>query len=309
MNHTINNFHQINYLKTKMIDMKHLAMNWKDETELSLLLQEIKTEENGVNREENGVNSEENGVNSEENGDINNNIVKKMVDIKYEPFAIHDLQQYNPIYSLFFDLTTTNYNSISLNHKYHIKNLKEIVDTQTNETIKKNIFVKFAPLLDPLRYMIGKYDISNTNITALPTPFTQDKTHSKLNSVSNASYVDCFFYFLSSILLNDHQFPNGIDFYGSFLGNQEKFKINVEDDLEYLNTSSFFHQHLNKLFFLDNLNDEYYTHEYGNGSRNYRRKIQIIEDNVENIEIFELPQQFDAAPINLHLQSNNIVCE
>ena len=44
----------------------------------------------------------------------------------YEPFKINNLQQYNPLYSVFFELSNKNYDSISLNHKYIIKDLKNI---------------------------------------------------------------------------------------------------------------------------------------------------------------------------------------
>jgi hypothetical protein len=64
----------------------------------------------------------------------------------------------------------------------------------------------------------------------------------------NASYVDNFFYFLSSILLNTHNFIHGIDYYGSFLGIQKSFKVNISEDLEYLTTSDFFLEKIGTLF-------------------------------------------------------------
>ena len=34
---------------------------------------------------------------------------------------------------------------------------------------------------------------------------------------------------------------NSIDYYGAFIGRQEKFLYNIADDLEYLNSSDYFH--------------------------------------------------------------------
>ena len=42
------------------------------------------------------------------------------------PYKISKLQQYNPIYSKFFELNANNYDSISLNHKYHRCHLPSI---------------------------------------------------------------------------------------------------------------------------------------------------------------------------------------
>ena len=45
------------------------------------------------------------------------------VENQYQPFDIENLQQYQPIYSLFFDMTENNYNSIQFNHHFHIKDI------------------------------------------------------------------------------------------------------------------------------------------------------------------------------------------
>jgi len=37
-----------------------------------------------------------------------------------ENYGIYNLQNYLPIYNRFFKLTENNYNSINLNHKYHL---------------------------------------------------------------------------------------------------------------------------------------------------------------------------------------------
>ena len=46
----------------------------------------------------------------------------------------------------------------------------------------------------------------------------------RINCLDNSSYVDGFFSYLSSKLLNEYGFVHGIDFYGSFLGIKKNIK-------------------------------------------------------------------------------------
>ena len=163
---------------------------------------------------------------------------------QYSPFAIQDLQLYNPIYPRFFEMTPKNSEKLALNHPYHIQDINHVVDLAKNAVVEKPIFVKFSPLLDPFRYMIGKYDVQDVRIKTMPTlGSTEETVHPKILSQNNASYVDCFFSYLSSSLLHKHGLVNGIDFYGSFLGVQKQFKVCVTDDMDYLRGSDFFNQH------------------------------------------------------------------
>jgi len=187
---------------------------------------------------------------------------------KYKPFKIEGIQNYNPLYKNIFELSSNNYNSISLNHKYNFLNLNDVVESNTDKIISKESFIKFSPLLDPIRYLIGKYQ-NNDNITELPS--INKTVHPKLNSMNNASYVDNFFCYLSSQLLNTHGLINGIDYYGSFLGVQEKYKINVADDIEYLNQSDFFLKNRKLLYEIDDFEDPFTNV----GSRCNKHKIDI----------------------------------
>ena len=42
---------------------------------------------------------------------------------KTNNYGVNNLQQYNPLYSVFFNLIENNYNNIQLNHRYQIVNL------------------------------------------------------------------------------------------------------------------------------------------------------------------------------------------
>ena len=176
---------------------------------------------------------------------------------------VNNIQLYNPIYPLLFDLDESNWNNISLNQKYHIHSnntVKEIIQNdlgKENEEIPKNIFIKYSPLLDPVKYMIGKYDVYDQKIRTLPNLTTTDQEcHSKLMNPMNSSYVDNLFYYLSSMMKNKYGFAHGIDFYGSFLGIQDRFSFKIEDDLEYLADSQFFLSNIGKLMVLENVDEE-----------------------------------------------------
>jgi hypothetical protein len=173
-------------------------------------------------------------------------------------------QNYIPIYSRFFNLNETNYNSINLNNKWYISNVEQqiedndnlfvckIKNIETNKVKNKEVFFKMAPLLDPYKYMIGKYETYNSTLFNLPKlNSTAKDCDSKFIDTNNSAYVDGLFLFLSSQLIHSHKFIHGVEYYGSFLGIKNEFKINVFDDIDYLNNSDFFNKNKNILFKID----------------------------------------------------------
>jgi hypothetical protein len=100
--------------------------------------------------------------------------------------------------------------------------------------------------------MIGKYDITNPKLFNLPKlDSTAEDCNPKFMDVNNAAYVDGMFLFLSSQLRHTFKFDHGVDYYGSFLAIKNDFKINVFDDIDYLNNSDFFNKNKNVLFKID----------------------------------------------------------
>ena len=175
-------------------------------------------------------------------------------------------QNYIPIYARFFNLNDTNYNSINLNNKWFISSINTERNDEENDNIfmcriknmdnskvkDKEVFFKMAPLLDPYKYMIGKYDISNEKLFNLPKlNSTIEDCNAKFIDTNNAGYVDGLFLFLSSQLRQTFKFIHGVDYYGSFLAIKNDFKINVFDDIDYLNNSEFFNKNKNILFKID----------------------------------------------------------
>lgn len=175
-------------------------------------------------------------------------------------------QNYIPIYNRFFNLNDTNYNNINFNNKWYISNINSegknedndnlfmcrIKNIDTNKVKDKEVFFKMAPLLDPYKYMIGKYDISNPRLFNLPKLNSNvEECNSKFIDVNNSAYVDGLFLFLSSQLKHAYNFTHGVEYYGSFLAIKNEFKINVFDDIDYLNNSDFFNKNKNILFKID----------------------------------------------------------
>ena len=182
---------------------------------------------------------------------------------KENTLKLSKIQNYIPIYNRFFTLNETNYNNINLNHKWCISNIKTdnkhtanknlynctIKNSNNDKTKEKEVFFKMAPLLDPYKYLIGKYNTQDTNLFNLPRfDSTKLNTHSKFIDYNNSAYVDGFFLFLNSHLMHEHNFFHGVDYYGSFLAIKNEFNINVFDDIDYLNNSDFFNKNKNTLF-------------------------------------------------------------
>ena len=167
-------------------------------------------------------------------------------------------QNYIPIYNRFFSLNETNYNNVNLNHHWYITSINEreadkvcfpckIKSTATEKSKTKDIFFKLAPLLDPYKYLIGKYKLSD-DLFHLPNMTESTKVNSKLLDVNNSAYVDGFFVYLSSCLNEHSNFIHGINYYGSFLSIKRDYEINVADDLDYLTNSDFFVKNKGVLF-------------------------------------------------------------
>ena len=203
---------------------------------------------------------------------------------------ITEMQNYIPIYSRFFSLNETNDNKINLNNKYSIKKIKNqesenkfkiLVEANdaNNTNHSKDAFFKYSPLIDPSKYMAGKYkDISQNIIHNLPK-LNSKNILKKFNCHDNSAYIDSFFSYLTSQLLNTYKFIHGIDFYGSFLGIKENFKFDITDELEYLYDYDYFHKNRNILFRTDEINEELMDDD----TRKNRTKIDI--GNNEEIKI------------------------
>ena len=233
-----------------------------------------------------------------------------------ESLFLSKTQNYIPIYKRFFELNDTNWNSINLNHKWYISSIKEgdeensnlfnckIKNINTQKTKEKDVFFKLAPLLDPYKYLIGKYDISNKDLFNLPDINSDESTvNSKFLDQNNSAYVDGFFIYLTSNLNRSNNFLHGLDYYGSFLSIKNNFKINVFDDLEYLTNSDFFNKNKNVLFEVNN-----YDHLFQDENKKKKPiKIEYNSSEKSNLSIKSFNEEiFEEIFENNELNADNL---
>ena len=214
------------------------------------------------------------------------------------------IQNYIPIYRTIFLLNENNFNKITLNTTISLS-------SQLN---MENIHVKFAPIMDPFRYIMGKYSQYNEEIFCLPTFFhdTDLKETSrpfyKINNPLNSSYVDGVFYYLSTKLIEKYNFLNGVQSYGNFIGIKNNFKFKINDDLEYLISNKYFLKNSNKLFQVDDYSSIFSNDDDCSATHtNKKNKINIsnhsmIDDSLDDIlDVSEYQ--------NVSKETEIIVCE
>lgn len=211
-------------------------------------------------------------------------------------------QNYVPIYSKYFSLNESNYNNINLNHTYNICGISEKKDenkfivnvTDGKTTESKNVHFKLSPLFDPIKFLIGKYE-EDVDYLTLPS-LEKSRANEKLNDQNNAAYVDSFFSYLTSQLLHTHNFAHGIDLYGSFLAIKNDYKININDDIDYLQDSTYFKKYNNveKNNVTFTLEDEYISSQIFSDSRTNKDKLVVSDDStVLNLSDISDLDQFD----------------
>jgi hypothetical protein len=233
---------------------------------------------------------------------------------------ITDLQLYIPLYRNFFQFNDKIAKYTTLNHTNRLLKVLDEGDNPKDISSKnhymiqiwnhnrekrenKPAFFKFSPLMDPTKYMIGKYENLQSrteyDIYRLPSFYegqrssldNSQKTSKKIDSVHNSAYVDGFFCYLSSAIKQNYGFIHGIDFYGSFLGVHQSFAYDIMDDIDYLDDSEHFHQ--NKSTFNDTperqsaskfvIDSRFYEYDEDDSRKN--RKPLILKENTDSLSI------------------------
>ena len=248
------------------------------------------------------------------------------------PYENNEYTKYNPLHKeLGINLMT--------NVKYEKKltyNKYEIID---KNGIKKECFKKFITLVDYVKFLIGKY--KNDNIQILPGQKeleTESKIELEINKTDietsnisdiieiskseslfneyincyhNYAYVDGFFYYLTSTLL-EKGFIHGLDFYDSYICISKECEINIVNDFEYLCDSNFFSEKLNNQFYFknENLGDFFNKKEpivIGDDNEPVEfeeiEEIEEIEESKESKELEELEKETEEIELDLELNT------
>ena len=242
----------------------------------------------------------------------NSLLFKNLEDVKL--LNVEKIQNYIPVYKKFFDLNENNYDNINLNNYYSLKNITTkktdniydgIIINEKSIEYKKEVFFKFSPIIDPIKFITNSYDLSHSDLLNLPQYNIEDSISENMYSYNNSAYVDSFFYYLTSQLLHNYNFMHGTDFYGSFLGIKNDFYFNIADDIENLHESEIFHKNKNNLFEITN---EYYLNVSNYDSRNYKFPLKIGNDiddkNILNLSDISSISDIDNLFINNDLSKN-----
>ena len=220
------------------------------------------------------------------------------------PYENDEYTKYNPLHK---ELGIT----LTSNVKYEKKltyNKYEIID---KNGIKKECFKKFITLVDYVKFLIGKY--KNDNIQILPgqTKLEESKTEDPsnevctqsqslfqdyINSYHNYAYVDGFFYYLTSTLL-DKGFIHGLEFYDSYICISKECEIDIVNDFEYLCDSNFFSEKLNNQFYFkdENLGDFF----------NKKDPIVISDETEAMVDFEELLDEIEIKDSEQNEESEN----
>ena len=233
---------------------------------------------------------------------------------KTDNLGVESIQNYIPLYSNFFDINEENYNLINLDNKYSINDIEKKLDelsfsietlNEKNNFFKKECFFKISPLLDPLKYIMGKYKhIELDNLLLLPN--LKNKCYKKILDKNNNAYVDSFFSYLTSKLLHHHKFTNGLDFYGSFLGIKNDFNINIADELDCVYDSTFFHDNKNVLFNIDEVDDDLIDFVDSSNRKKRLKLNESIEIKCDKLDIQEYDKVFELTEENLNKHNSEL---
>ena len=248
--------------------------------------------------------------------------------------GLENIQNYLPIYTNFLNINNKNYNTVGLNSYFEPRSVvlpvpgananadddgscdeydPHYLDVEMVDTTKPNcnpevkgVFVKYSPLLDPIRFLSGKYSsIEMSKLMELPTYVDTDTdtpksnpATTKITDVNNSAYVDGFFTYLSSKVLHAHKFVHGLDYYGAFAGHKRRFEVDITDDTDFFSNCSFFNSNLGKLFHMDEYSYNQMAIQTGSGmgkenasERAYKPKITIAGG--KNVVDDVLPITFD----------------
>ena len=196
------------------------------------------------------------------------------------PFDINEITFYNPLQ-----------NAVSIVPEKKVKEYTERLSynkfrfTDINGNVK-TCFKKFITLVDYVKYLIGKYKPDEINQLPKENSQVSESTsqfQEYIHSINNYAYVDGFFYYLTSKLLNAG-FVHGLEFYDNYVCLTKKCEINITDDFEYLCDSKFFNENMNGLFHFkdDKFGSMFKKNEIINISD---ESVEIVADELDDLDI------------------------
>ena len=197
---------------------------------------------------------------------------------------LEEHQKFIPIYPQFYQENERNNFDLTLNYQIKLDHLEKesgsynsfIGKTENDQTIP--IFIKFCPLVDPTKVLMGKLQYSDFSI---PKPREENHMFSDKN---NSAYVDSFFTFLTSQMLHRDGFKNALDCYGSYMAIKKNYRFDIADDIEYLFECDYFMKHREEFKISDDIYDQFEPPQ----SCKYKKKIKIEDGDAINLVFDEI---------------------
>jgi len=172
---------------------------------------------------------------------------KELADVS----GFNHLQTFFPTLSDLYNLNSKQTEDIWLDSKWRIKqidisgtsgpchlSLVPNVDGSTEtESKRQNAFMKVTHLLDPIRWMKGKYSLPKQ--TGLPWHTkTWTSAWTKLQDSSNQAYVEAVASYALGRLRDEGISPHFNEFYGAFCARADIYRYNLTEDYEDYKSSS-----------------------------------------------------------------------
>ena len=230
-------------------------------------------------------------------------------DIK-EYLNVNSLQLYSPIISLYFNYyNNDSYKKFTLKSPKFILSIKEklenqyedsyiknmfkcdLFDTRSNKTLEsRDVFVKILPILDMLTFMKNGYRTDNSQ---LPNIFNY-LTSKKINSYHNSAYIDNYFTYLGSKLVDMNLCPTFPEYLGSFTGIAENFDFDITEEYSQLIDINWFKNGLDTNFTLKKVKnkklDKYFSELDNLEFTEAENKSDISDYKDLNIEVDDLSE-------------------
>ncbi len=192
--------------------------------------------------------------------------------------------------------------------------------------VKNNFFVKYSPLVDPIKYITNSYIEqkveNNENIRVEKYLNNEDyymdlhndnsyednmkKLKNKINYPMNCAFIDSFFTHLSSLLISETNFYHGLNIFTSFTCIKEDYKIDIGDSIECVddnkemfknvkqNFVSFDKKELRELYLSNNLTfDSDNEDDFINSSKNNRPLLNINKEEINMNNLIDVIDVID----------------
>jgi hypothetical protein len=203
---------------------------------------------------------------------------------------LYDIQEYNPIYTEFQDDENVHKRTNRIRKIIQKKN-DNIYHVVLEDGVERDVFIKYTPLLDPVRYMIGRYK-PPIIIPSCPQDLDKNDILDNVKSIHNIAYVESMFYMLSNILVDKYKFPHAVTLFDSYLARKKSYMLDITDDLDFVEEYPYFHKQHDKLF---HIKDYSTLFEFNDDSRKYKKSIVISDDlcNDEDITVQMFPEYIE----------------